>query len=132
MKRKDFLKLIPVAGVSPFILSYAPERKGIDPRSSDDQHDKRAYWVTVMEKIGIPVLHNLAEGKLKINMPVESTGRTGKRLPIWSLSQGHWLELHHGLNWDRIIHLKAYCVLPISNWSKGVLLRLLILNLPII
>jgi hypothetical protein len=78
MERKNFIKLIPIAGVSPYLL----------PRSVFQVHDKndglaadretRGYWVSVMRKIADPVLLNLSAGKLKVNMPVESVSSDRK------------------------------------------------------
>ncbi|MFZ4456192.1 MAG: DUF2264 domain-containing protein [Bacteroidales bacterium] len=35
------------------------------------QYDSRAYWISVLTKIANPVLANLAEEKLRLNMPIE-------------------------------------------------------------
>lgn len=39
--------------------------------SSQKKYDNRAYWVSVLTKISNPVLINLAEEKLRVNMPIE-------------------------------------------------------------
>jgi hypothetical protein len=73
MERKSFLKLIPVAGISPYLKtsSILPDRQKEALRADD--RDTRAYWISVMQKLAGPVLQNLSTGKLKVNMPVEFT-----------------------------------------------------------
>ncbi len=39
--------------------------------SAQKKYDNRAYWVSVLTKISDPVLTNLADEKLRVNMPVE-------------------------------------------------------------
>ncbi|MBV5283549.1 MAG: DUF2264 domain-containing protein [Paludibacter sp.] len=39
--------------------------------SKEKKYDNRAYWVSVLTKISDPVLTNLAEEKLRVNMPIE-------------------------------------------------------------
>jgi hypothetical protein len=39
--------------------------------SGQKKYDNRAYWVSVLTKISDPVLTNLAEEKLRVNMPIE-------------------------------------------------------------
>ena len=39
--------------------------------SGQKKYDNRAYWVSVLTKISDPVLANLAEEKLRVNMPIE-------------------------------------------------------------
>jgi len=74
MERKNFLKLLPVAGISPFVLPYAPENKVGYYGLSSPNPDSRDYWISILLKITNPVLQHLSTGSLKTNMPVESTG----------------------------------------------------------
>ena len=55
------------------VLSYASQlfgqsSKGYVPK--DGQEDRK-FWVKTLDKIAYPVVHNLAEGTLRKNMPVE-------------------------------------------------------------
>lgn len=73
MERKNFIKLIPVAGISPFLLAHP-----IDPGDATSDRvsvnpDSRSYWISVMQKLADPLLQNLSSGKLRLNMPVEFT-----------------------------------------------------------
>jgi hypothetical protein len=49
------------------------------PGAAQSPENPRAYWLSVLEKLGGPVLRNLASGTLKRNMPVESTGDIADR-----------------------------------------------------
>jgi hypothetical protein len=72
MERKIFLKLLPVAGASPFVLPYAEKSRVGYQVSSSRQPDSRDYWISVLLKIANPVLQHLGTGSLKATMPVES------------------------------------------------------------
>jgi hypothetical protein len=80
MKRKSFLKLIPAAGVMPFINGGIPGSAGFITDTREKNYDSREYWVSVIQRIAGPVLHNLSEGKLKANMPVESSGKDREKM----------------------------------------------------
>ncbi len=41
------------------------------PLNAKKKYDNRAYWVSVLTKISDPVISNLANEKLRINMPIE-------------------------------------------------------------
>jgi hypothetical protein len=73
MKRKSFLKLIPIAGISPYFPSQPMQPGNQISAGRDDGPDTRSYWVAVMQKLAGPVLKNLSEGNLKLKMPVEYT-----------------------------------------------------------
>ena len=51
----------------------------------------RVYWSELLYKISYPVIHNLAEGTLKKNMPLETT--EGYGMPVEKVS--HLEELDH-------------------------------------
>jgi hypothetical protein len=73
MKRKNFLKLMPIAGISPYLSVYSVEPEANETFTRDPDRDSRAYWVSVMQKLVGPVLQTLSAGKLKEKMPVEYT-----------------------------------------------------------
>src|SRR5512139_3638386 len=74
MERKDFIRLIPVAGISPFVLPYAVNNHFDRAALSDLNPDSSEYWISILLKVASSVLQNLAAGTLKANMPVESAG----------------------------------------------------------
>jgi hypothetical protein len=74
MERKLFLTLLPLAGLSSCVLSYAAGNKsGMDAQSTINS-DSRDYWISVLLKLTDPVLRHLSAGTLKTVMPVESAG----------------------------------------------------------
>ncbi len=75
MKRKDFLKMMPVAGMSPYVFSAKAYAMPLHEGRQEQNADTREYWVAAMRKLADPVLSCLAAGKLKSKMPVESRGR---------------------------------------------------------
>jgi hypothetical protein len=75
MERKDFLKLLPGAGLASFLLPVAAGNAPQDDEPSPVDTDSRAYWISVMVKISSPVLQSLSNATLKTSMPVESTGK---------------------------------------------------------
>ena len=60
--------LVPVAG-----LQARDKKEKAEPTVTTGAQD-RALWVGWLWKIAYPVVHNLAEGTLRKNMPVESGG----------------------------------------------------------
>ena len=74
MERKDFLKLLPVAGLStcmmPYVSGNTPGKEGLSAVTADS----RDYWIGNLVKLTTPVLQHLSAGTLKANMPVESGG----------------------------------------------------------
>ena len=77
MKRKDFLRLLPAASISPYVIPYASGNSGENDGLYLQNPDSRDYWISVLVKIAAPVLQHLAAATLKANMPVESQG-TGR------------------------------------------------------
>ncbi len=74
MDRKNFLRLLPAAGISPYFLPFNVRNgKGMHGFPAAEA-DTREYWIHVMQKLADPVLRNLGAGKLKVSMPVESRG----------------------------------------------------------
>src|SRR5689334_11073456 len=80
--RRGFLKTVAAAGA----LGLADRRAGAqtsqpaapskaEPTSGQDD---RRYWVSVVEKIAMPVLTHLAKGELRKKMPVETAGDAEK------------------------------------------------------
>lgn len=78
IKRRNFIKWSSFAGLATAIApkSYAESANNPDfinesksklPTGADD----RKYWVSLMQKIAAPVLDNLSQGTLKLNMPLE-------------------------------------------------------------
>lgn len=51
------------------LFSFAQKKK--DNRSTTHQISDREFWVKALYRISYPVVHNLAEGTLRQNMPVE-------------------------------------------------------------
>jgi hypothetical protein len=73
MERKNFLKLLPVAGISPYVLPYTFRNGHKLHEWSGENPDSRDYWINILQKIAGPVLRHLSAGTLKASMPVEST-----------------------------------------------------------
>lgn len=61
--------------------------------------EDREYWISLMEKIALPVLKNVAKGSLKKNMPYESTSLEGQKFSYLEAfarvfnGMSAWLEL---------------------------------------
>jgi len=75
--RREFFKsaaMLGVLGAAGLPLRGAEEKPAPVSTSGDD----RCYWVFIAEKLGRPVLENLARRELKKNMPVESLPGTGR------------------------------------------------------
>ncbi|MCD7973245.1 MAG: DUF2264 domain-containing protein [Candidatus Azobacteroides sp.] len=64
MKKNKFLLVI----ISVLLSSVS---YGSDGRSGEEGHGDRAYWIDLCHRITLPILKNMGEGKLKVNMPVE-------------------------------------------------------------
>ncbi|SHF44999.1 DUF2264 domain-containing protein [Pedobacter caeni] len=78
MKRRNFFKIAPLAGLFGFVnpgkaIASIPET--FAPAKSD-----REYWVELMIRIAEPVLKNLSKGELKKNMPLEKPANYGKKV----------------------------------------------------
>ncbi|NQX39154.1 hypothetical protein SAMN05421820_102477 [Pedobacter steynii] len=78
MKRRNFFKIAPLAGLFGFVspgtaIAAIPET--FMPAKSD-----REYWVSLMIRIAEPVLSNLSKGTLKKNMPLEKPEGYGKKV----------------------------------------------------
>ncbi|MET3115181.1 hypothetical protein AAKU52_002927 [Pedobacter sp. CG_S7] len=103
MFRRKFLSFIPSTLVTSFFLPkdlLASEEK--TENKSKKRFDSRAYWVDTMVKIAHPVLSNLSEGTLRLNMPVEvnPTNKLDRSKPTHLEAFGRllagiapWLEL---------------------------------------
>jgi hypothetical protein len=96
MKRKDFLKIIPAAGLSTLFSGFRPADNS---ESTNKNSDNREFWIQVLTRIADPVIRNLGFGKLKSNMPVGPD--RGDRKPFTHLEAfgrtlagiAPWLEL---------------------------------------
>src|SRR4051794_2840911 len=74
--RRTFVKSCAAAGA----LSVAETQAAAPPAPSADQgptspttgRDDRAYWLSVLQRIGTPVLLRLSQRKLRKSMPVEA------------------------------------------------------------
>ena len=73
--RRDVLKSLSLTGLFsslglPFSVSAQPkEHKN---NTSSTGAEDRLYWANLLYKMTYPVIHNLAEGTLKKNMPLET------------------------------------------------------------
>lgn len=75
MKRLNYLILLLIAVM--ILPASSLQAKGKKDKSSKEQQvttgaEDRATWVKLMWKISYPVIHNLAEGTLRRNMPIET------------------------------------------------------------
>jgi len=98
MKRRNFLKITPLAGIG---LSVSSFKKEVDYLNNLKETDDRNYWIDLLAKIAGPVLVNAANATLKKNMPVE-------KAPGYSL------------NAEKVTHLEAVgrTLAGIAPWLK--------------
>jgi len=98
MKRRNFLKITPLAGIG---LSVSSFKKEMDYLNNLKETDDRNYWVDLLMKIAGPVLVNAANATLKKNMPIE-------KAPGYSL------------NAEKVTHLEAVgrTLAGIAPWLK--------------
>jgi hypothetical protein len=98
MKRRNFLKITPLAGIGLNVSSF---KKEADYINNLKETDDRNYWVDLLTKITGPVLMNAANATLKKNMPIE-------KAPGYSL------------NAERVTHLEAVgrTLAGIAPWLK--------------
>jgi len=98
MKRRNFLKITPLAGIG---LSVSSFKKEMDYLNNLKETDDRNYWVDLLTKIAGPVLVNAANATLKKNMPIE-------KAPGYSL------------NAEKVTHLEAVgrTLAGIAPWLK--------------
>jgi hypothetical protein len=98
MKRRNFLKITPLAGIG---LSVSLFKKEVDYINKLEKKDDRNYWVDLLTKIAEPVLMNAANAALKKNMPIE-------KAPGYSL------------NAEKVTHLEAVgrTLAGITPWLK--------------
>ena len=68
MKRRNFLKITPLAGIG---LSVSSFKKEVGYLNNLKETDDRNYWIDLLTKIAGPVLMNAANASLKKNMPIE-------------------------------------------------------------
>lgn len=66
-----FLVLIVMSSVSVFSQSKKTNKKDKPQAAIASGQQDREFWVATLYKIANPVIHNLAEGSLRKNMPVE-------------------------------------------------------------
>jgi hypothetical protein len=79
MERKNFLMLLPVLGVSPYVLPDLADNRLIYRNAPVINSDTREYWINTLQRIADPVLTHLRAGKLKASMPIESVGNDRKQ-----------------------------------------------------
>ncbi len=73
--RRQFLKTIAVTTVAALPASQAAATAGRQFEfSKSDSSNDRKYWLKVVEKLGTPILVNLARHELKAKMPIEGNG----------------------------------------------------------
>ena len=77
--------------------------------SSQKKYDNRAYWVSVLTKISNPVLINLAEEKLRVNMPIECKDPKRKEVAHLEAFGRTLVGIAPGLSWELMLHPKANC-----------------------
>jgi hypothetical protein len=101
MDRRKAFKFLSVAGLIPLAgkLDAAPKAK---PVVKPVGVPEREYWVSLLTRIGTPLLESLSKGELKKNMPVECVpGNEASRLTVTYLEafgrllsgMAPWLEL---------------------------------------
>jgi hypothetical protein len=78
IKRRNFIKWSTFTGLATAVIPKSYGATLNYPTSVDDSKIKvptgiedRKFWVSLLQKIATPVLNNLSEGKLKVNMPLE-------------------------------------------------------------
>jgi len=98
MKRRNFLKITPLAGIG---LSVSSFKKEVGYLNNLKETDDRNYWIDLLTKIAGPVLMNAANASLKKNMPIE-------KAPGYSL------------NAEKVTHLEAVgrTLAGIAPWLK--------------
>jgi len=98
MKRRNFLKITPLAGIG---LSVSSFKKEVGYVNNLEKKDDRNYWVDLLTKITGPVLMNAANATLKKSMPIE-------KAPGYSL------------NAEKVTHLEAVgrTLAGIAPWLK--------------
>jgi len=69
MLRRSFIKLLSFGG--PAAITFPSIGFAADKNENIVNPETREYWVNVLTKIAHPVLSNLSEGKLALNMPVQ-------------------------------------------------------------
>ena len=72
--RRDILKKLSILGIIPGLglpFSAAALNNEIETAIPVAAEDDRAFWANLLYKISYPVVHNLAEGTLRKNMPLE-------------------------------------------------------------
>jgi len=74
MNRREFLTAAGTIGVAPMVGGRAATSQVAGASQGD-----RAFWVSVMTRLADPVLRNLADGTLKVRMPVEQAAGTDRR-----------------------------------------------------
>lgn len=99
MLRRNFVRLIPAAGVAVYSIPIAGMNFN-EVQSSPA--DTRKYWVDVLKKVASPVLNSLGNENLRKSMPVEcSPGNSESRTMVTHLEafgrlvagMSPWLEL---------------------------------------
>src|SRR5437588_11347584 len=71
-RRGDFWKCAPRLGARTVFSSPFPKLPVQAQPGTPAKVNQRSYWVAVLERLGRPVLENLARGELKKKMPVEA------------------------------------------------------------
>src|SRR6185369_17586808 len=98
MKRRNFLKITPLAGIG---LSVSSFKKEVGYLNNLKETDDRNYWIDLLTKIAGTVLMNAANASLKKNMPIEK-------------------EPGYSLNAEKVTHLEAVgrTLAGIAPWLK--------------
>lgn len=72
--RRDVLKSLSLTGLLTslgFPIAAVAKERTTDARQPTSGAEDRAFWADLLYKMSYPVVHNLAEGTLKKNMPLE-------------------------------------------------------------
>ena len=98
--RRDFVKLVAVAGMVGSGTLRAQPRTSAAPSAPAPAGDDRAYWLDITRRLATPVLEAMAQRRLRATMPVEAAN-PAERAPYTHLEAlgrllagiAPWLEL---------------------------------------
>jgi hypothetical protein len=68
--RRDFLVLTGCAGLAEVLAGISPQRAS--SQASTSASSDRTYWLSVLDRLSLPILENLSRRQLKREMPVEA------------------------------------------------------------
>jgi hypothetical protein len=112
--RREFLKAIALTGAAAVPASRAAADAVPSLNFGESGASDRAYWLKVVEKIGTPVLVNLARRELRAKMPLEGNGPKERALRCSYLEAfarllvgiAPWLELQGTTGAEKLLQEK--------------------------